>query len=70
MRTSTWVEVWDQRYPDRKKAIIGVNWSAVGPVTPNRARKFAMQVFRAAKKAEQRIQALELKKYKVSSSAR
>lgn len=58
------VEVWDQSwFPSvdcegirfRGRYVIGVNWSAVGPVTPAQAREFARNVLKAADIAEKRI---------------
>jgi hypothetical protein len=70
MKTSTWVEIWDTRRDYDKFATIGINWSAVGPVTPRRARKFASLILLAATKAEIRIKKLKDKGYVVKSSER
>lgn len=53
------VEVWDRRERyynghDGKEAAIGVNWSAIGPVTPSRARRFAESILKAADRAVER----------------
>jgi len=47
------VEVWDTRERDikEKKATIGVNWAAIGPVTPSEARQFAKSILKAADRA-------------------
>ena len=54
MDTRTLAKVWDHR-ASNGAATIGVNWSAVGPVKPDTARKFARRLFRAADTAERRI---------------
>lgn len=58
MKTQDLVEVWDQKdgpYMDGSSTrTIGVNWSAVGPVTPATARRFARRVLAMADKAEER----------------
>ena len=54
MKTKELVKVWDQgrEWDDGDDATIGVNWSAVGPVMPETARRFARQSLRAADRAE------------------
>jgi hypothetical protein len=56
MRMSECVEVWNR---DKEWAgegtHIGVNWSAIGPVTPAQARTFARHVLTCADKAGQAI---------------
>ena len=47
------VRVWN--VPGRWGTTIGVNWSAVGPVTPATARRFARLVIKAADQADRKI---------------
>lgn len=54
MKVSSIVDVWDIANAHSEEATIGVNWSAVGPVTPQKARAFAREVMRVADRAEKR----------------
>ncbi len=57
MNTKKFVNVWDIRREylhGGKSAVIGVNWSAIGPVSPATARRFARQILAAADKAQAR----------------
>lgn len=52
MKVSSLVEVWDIANAHCGEATIGVNWDAIGPVTPRMARAFAREVLRVADRAE------------------
>ncbi len=55
MKTVELVEVWNDRqryFGSRDHIDLGVNWSAVGPVSPTVARRFAKQILKAADKVE------------------
>ena len=52
MKVSSFVDVWNVANAHTGEAVIGVNWSAVGPVTPKKAKAFARELRRVANKAE------------------
>lgn len=57
MKTVGIVTIWDQpcKHGERGYAVVGVNWSAVGPVTPATARRVANRLLQAADAVEERI---------------
>ncbi len=52
MKVASLVSVWDIANAHAEEATIGVNWCAIGPVTPRMARAFAREVLRVADRAE------------------
>lgn len=53
MRTTDMAAIWD--HSSARGTVIGVNWSAVGPVKPETVRRFARRLNRLADQAEARI---------------
>ncbi len=68
MKTVALVSIWDQRRyweAGGKDVTIGVNWSAVGSVTPATARRFAHQVLLVADRAQARSARLKKLNYEL-----
>ncbi len=63
MKTTNLCEVWNHRLFDRMT--IGVNWSAVGVVTPDTARRFAKQLLKAADKADKKLEVARQNGYEI-----
>jgi len=52
MKVSSLVDVSNEVSSFNQDIMIGVNWSAIGPVTPRKARAFAREINRAADRAD------------------
>lgn len=53
MKTTDLVKVWKILSRRSNEVDLAVNWSAVGPVSPATARRFAKQILKAADRVEE-----------------